>query len=72
MGKNDNRRSLKMRQRIRQTKLKTRLARKVADAKAAGLKAKEAPVAAAPPPAAAKAAGEKKKSKKKAAAEAAE
>jgi hypothetical protein len=71
MGKNDNRRSLKMRQRIRQTKLKTRLARKVADAKAAGLKAKEAPVAAAPPPAAPKAA-EKKKSKKKAAAEAAE
>lgn len=71
MGKNDNRRSLKMRQRIRQTKLKTRLARKAADAKAAGLKAKEAPVAAAPPPAAAKAA-EKKKSKKKAAAEAAE
>lgn len=71
MGKNDNRRSLKMRQRIRQTKLKTRLARKTADAKAAGLKAKEAPVAAAPPPAPAKAA-EKKKSKKKAAAEAAE
>jgi hypothetical protein len=71
MGKNDNRRSLKMRQRIRQTKLKTRLARKQADAKAAGLKAKEAPVAAAPPPPPAKAA-EKKKSKKKAAAEAAE
>jgi hypothetical protein len=70
MGKNDNRRSLKMRQRIRQTKLKMRMARKVADAKEAGLRAKAAPAAAAP--AAAKAGGEKKKSKKKAAAEAAE
>ena len=68
MGKNDNRRSLKMRQRIRQTKLKARMARKVADAKEAGLKAKAAPGAAA----AAKPAAEKKKPKKKVAAEAAE
>lgn len=69
MGKNDNRRSLKMRQRIRQTKLKARMARKVADAKEAGIKAKAASGAAAP---AAKAAADKKKPKKKAAAEATE
>ena len=35
MGKDDNRRSLKMRQRKRQVKKKARLARKVAVAKAA-------------------------------------
>jgi hypothetical protein len=68
MGKNDNRRGKKMRRRIRQTKLKTRMARRTAAAKEAGLKAKE-PVAAAPAP---KAAAEKKSKKKKAAAEAAE
>ena len=71
MGKNDNRRSLKMRQRIAQSKLKARRARRTADAKAAGIKAKEA---AAPPPVKA-APAEKaaaKKTRKKAAPEAAE
>jgi hypothetical protein len=68
MGKNDNRRGLKMRQRIRQSKLKVRLARRTADAKAAGIAAK---AAAAPPPPKAAEKAPAKKSRKKAAPEAA-
>ncbi len=62
MGRNDNRRSLKMRQRVRQGKLKVRHARKTAASKAAGVAAH---AAAAPAPKVA--AAPVKKSKKKAA-----
>lgn len=71
MGNNDNRRSKKMRRRIRQVKLKTRMARKLAEAKAKKVVAPPPAAVAAMAAAAAKPAAKKAK-KKVAAAEPAE